>query len=121
VGEGPHYLGLAPAGANAPSISHFGLKVENFNVDRVMKALTDNGLTKAQPNDPGLAGGPMKVRLVDREGTPEIYVGDPDGLIVQLQSPLYCGGSGPLGAICRGLEVSSKKGLLTLREMSHAT
>jgi catechol 2,3-dioxygenase-like lactoylglutathione lyase family enzyme len=86
-----------------------------------MQALTENGLTKAEANDPGLSGGAMKVRLIDRDGTPEIYVGDPDGLVVQLQSAVYCGGSGPLGAVCRGLEVSSKKGLLTLRDMSHAT
>src|SRR5262245_23737207 len=47
VGKGPQYLGLTPAGENAPSISHFGLAIDNFDVNRVMKALTDYGVTKA--------------------------------------------------------------------------
>jgi catechol 2,3-dioxygenase-like lactoylglutathione lyase family enzyme len=121
IGEGPQYLGLIPAAGSPPSISHFGLKVENFNADRVVQALLDNGVTKAAAGDPGLSGGPMKVRVTDRAGTPEIFVGDPDGLVVQLQSPLYCGGTGPLGAVCRDAVVSPKRGLLALREMSHAT
>src|SRR5690348_6938588 len=62
VGTGPQFLGLAPAGSNPPNISHIGLAVEGFNADRVVAALTANGVTKASASDPGLAGGPMKVR-----------------------------------------------------------
>ncbi len=33
-------------------------------------------------------------------GTPEIYFTDPDGLLMQLQDPTYCGGGGYLGSEC---------------------
>jgi hypothetical protein len=36
-----------------------------------------------------------------KEGTPELYLGDPDGIVVQLQDPSYCGGAGVLGNVCR--------------------
>jgi catechol 2,3-dioxygenase-like lactoylglutathione lyase family enzyme len=86
-----------------------------------MKALADQGVTKAAAGDPGLAGGAMKVRMTMRGGTPEIFLGDPDGLVVQLQDASYCGGSGALGAVCQSVEPSPKKGLLAMRDMSHAT
>jgi catechol 2,3-dioxygenase-like lactoylglutathione lyase family enzyme len=121
VGPGPQYLGLTPAGSSPPAIGLFGLKVEGFNADRVMRALVERGMTKAEPGDPGPSGGALKARLVTRSGTPEIYIGDPDGLIAQLQDASYCGGSGPLGAVCRSLEPFSKKSLLAVRDMSHAT
>jgi hypothetical protein len=35
-----------------------------------------------------------------KEGTPELYFTDPDGLQIQLQDVSYCGGSGVLGNIC---------------------
>jgi uncharacterized protein (TIGR00369 family) len=35
-----------------------------------------------------------------KEGTPELYFTDPDGLLVQLQDVKYCGGSGVLGDQC---------------------
>jgi catechol 2,3-dioxygenase-like lactoylglutathione lyase family enzyme len=121
VGPGPQYLGLTPAGSNPPNISHFGLAVDGFNADRVMAALADRGVAKATASDPGLAGGAMKVRMTMRNGTPEIFLGDPDGLVVQLQDASYCGGSGALGAVCQSVEPSPKKGLLAVRDMSHAT
>ena len=34
------------------------------------------------------------------EGTPELYFTDPDGLVMQLQDPSYCGGAGYLGNVC---------------------
>jgi len=121
VGPGPQYLGLTPAGSNPPNISHFGLAVDGFNADRIMQALVDHGVTKAAPSDPGLAGGPMKVRQTMRGNTPEIFVGDPDGLIFQLQDASYCGGSGAMGSVCNAVEPSPKKGLLAVHDMSHAT
>jgi catechol 2,3-dioxygenase-like lactoylglutathione lyase family enzyme len=121
VGNGPQYIGLTPAGSNPPSISHFGLAVDNFNADRVVQALTAHGVTKASASDPGLAGGAMKVRLTMRGSTPEIFLGDPDGLIVQLQDASYCGGTGAMGAVCSAVEPSAKKGLLAVKDMSHAT
>jgi hypothetical protein len=35
-----------------------------------------------------------------KEGTPELYFTDPDGILVQLQDVSYCGGSGVLGTVC---------------------
>jgi catechol 2,3-dioxygenase-like lactoylglutathione lyase family enzyme len=121
VGNGPQYLGLSPAGSNPPSITQFGLAIDNFNADRVVQALLEHGVTKASASDPGPAGGPMKVRQSMRGATPEVFLGDPDGLIVQLQDSSYCGGSGPMGAVCSSVEPSSKKGLLAVKNMSHAT
>jgi len=121
VGNGPQYLGLQPAGSNPPSISHFGLAVDNFNADRVVQALLAHGVTKAAAGDPGLAGGPMKVRQTMRGNTTEVFLGDPDGLIVQLQDASYCGGSGAMGSTCSAVEPSPKKGLLAVKDMSHAT
>ena len=34
------------------------------------------------------------------DGTPELYLGDPDGLVIQLQDTKYCGGAGALGDVC---------------------
>ena len=37
-----------------------------------------------------------------KEGTPELYFTDPDGISIQLQDVKYCGGGGLLGEICKG-------------------
>jgi catechol 2,3-dioxygenase-like lactoylglutathione lyase family enzyme len=121
VGPGPQYLGLTPAGSNPPSITHLGLAVDGFNADRVMQALADHGVAKAAASDPGLAGGAMKARLTMRGNTPEIFLGDPDGLVMQLSDASYCGGSGAMGAVCNAVEPSPKKGLLAVHDMSHST
>jgi hypothetical protein len=65
----------------------------------------------------------MKVRVRMRgpenggakEGTPEIYVTDPDGIQVQLQDPKYGGGAGVLGDVLK-VEPSPKKGLIALED-----
>src|SRR4029077_948862 len=57
-----------------------------------------------------------------KEGTPELYFGDPDGIVVQLQDVSYCGGAGVLGNVCAATpEPSPKKGLLAVRDVSHFT
>src|SRR5258706_139765 len=66
MGNGPQYLALAPAGANPPSITNLGMTVENFNADRIIAVLAQHGVTKADPADPGVSGGPMKVRVRTR-------------------------------------------------------
>src|SRR4030095_5692802 len=70
----------------------------------------------------------MKVRLSRRgpenggaaEGTPELFLGDPDDFVLQIQDSSYAGGAGPLGSVVR-VEESPKKGLLALSDMSHFT
>ena len=36
-----------------------------------------------------------------RDGVPQVYCNDPDGLRVQLQDVSFCGGLGALGNECR--------------------
>ena len=116
VGAGPQFISIAPVTANAtPSINHYCLGIENFAVDRVLAALAAHGVAK------GDATGPMKVAVTMRDGTPDLLFGDPDGIVCQLQDVSYCGGSGPLGNVCRTVEPSPKKGLLVLRDLSHLT
>ncbi|HUR34560.1 MAG TPA: VOC family protein [Vicinamibacterales bacterium] len=128
VGDGPQFIAISPAGSNPVGINHYCLTIDDFNVDRVLKVLADHGITKAEGTGGGLTGGPLKVRVRLRGpesggapgGTPEIYVGDPDGIAVQLQDPRYCGGSGVLGDVCAP-EPAPKPGLLKLREYNHFT
>jgi catechol 2,3-dioxygenase-like lactoylglutathione lyase family enzyme len=94
--------------------------------------LADHGVTPAAPGATGggLGGGPMKARVRMRgpdaggakEGSPEIYFGDPDGIVVQLQDPKYCGGAGLLGESCFATpEPAPTKGLIALRDLNHFT
>jgi catechol 2,3-dioxygenase-like lactoylglutathione lyase family enzyme len=127
MGPGPQYIALTPATA-APSISHLGMAIENFNVDGVLKVLAGHGVTSAEGAEGGLSGGPMRVRVRRRgpeaggakEGTPELFFGDRDGIIVQLQDVKYAGGAGVLGDVVK-VEPSPSKGLLAVKGMSHFT
>src|SRR5213078_3607837 len=51
----------------------------------------------------------------------EFYFRDPDGIVIQLQDPRYCGGAGPLGDVCPRPEPSPKKGLIALGTWNHCT
>jgi catechol 2,3-dioxygenase-like lactoylglutathione lyase family enzyme len=115
VGAGPQFISIASAGSAAPSITHYCLGVEAFNVDRIMAALAEHGVVKSN------AVGPMKAAVTLRDGTPDLLFGDPDGIVCQLQDASYCGGTGPLGNVCKAPEASPKKGLLALRDLSHLT
>jgi len=133
IGTGPQFLGISAAGTATPNINHICLGVEAFNVDRLTAILGQHGITRTDEagnaGGGGLGGGPLKMRVRvrgpetggAREGTPELYFSDPDGVVVQLQDPRYCGGSGPLGNVCPPLEASPKKGLFALRGWSHCT
>jgi catechol 2,3-dioxygenase-like lactoylglutathione lyase family enzyme len=86
VGSGPGFVAVAPVvTGEKPGINHFCLGVERFEAKRIMKALEDNG---------------VNARLVKRDGTPEVFVRDPDNITIQLQDIRYCGGSGELGNVC---------------------
>jgi catechol 2,3-dioxygenase-like lactoylglutathione lyase family enzyme len=124
IGSGPQFLALSAVAANGtPSINHYCVTVEDFNVDRIVKALAQHGVSKADAN------GPMKIRIRMRgpeaggakEGTAELYLGDPDGIVMQLQDPSYCGGAGVLGNVCPAVEPAPGKGLLAVRDLSHFT
>lgn len=124
IGSGPQFLAVSAAAANtAPSITHYCLSVDGFTADRIVKVLTDRGLAKSDEN------GAMKVRVRMRgpdagganEGTPELYFGDPDGIVCQLQDASYCGGAGVLGNACAAPEPAPRAGLLAVRDLSHFT
>ena len=123
MGAGPQFLAIAPVAAGAsPSITHFCLGVEGFNVDRALAALAAHGVTKAN------AIGPMKALIESRgpdqngakDGTTELSFGDPDGIVCQLQDAGYCGGAGAMGNVC-GAPEKAPKGLIALKGYSHLT
>ena len=126
IGAGPQFMAVGAAAAGVtPSITHYCLTVEDFNVDRIVKVLAEHGVAKV---DAAAGNGPMKVRVRMRGpeaggavgGTPELYVGDPDGVVMQLQDPRYGGGAGALGEILK-VEPSLSKGLIALEDYSHFT
>ena len=120
IGDGPHFLALTEAGSRPPHIDHFGLAVENFDVDRVVGILANHDVTSGSGGE-GLSGGSMRVRATTRGDTAELHMGDPNGLVIQLQDPSYCGGSGPLGDRCGSPEPAPTRGSLVLRGISHLT
>lgn len=128
IGRGPQFLALSPTGPGVKShINHFCLTVEDFDVDRVFATLAAHGVTKA--NGGGLSGGAMRARVRMRgpdaggatAGTPEIYFGDPGGVVVQLQAADYCGGAGARGELCAAPEPAPSRGVLTSLDLSHFT
>jgi len=122
IGAGPRFLAIVPAGpGERPSISRFGMGVEQFDVDNILKILAQHGVTPADPaNTTSASGGPMKVRVVTRGNTREMFVGDTAGIVFQLHDVSYCGGGGPLGNMCQP-EPAPTKGLLAVKDMSHFT
>jgi catechol 2,3-dioxygenase-like lactoylglutathione lyase family enzyme len=122
IGAGPRFLAIVPAGpGQKPRISRFGMGVEQFNLDNVVKILAQHGVTpedSASSMNANVAAN--KVRVVTRGATREMFVGDPAGIVFQLHDVSYCGGSGPLGNICRP-EPSPKQGLIAVKDMSHFT
>ena len=119
IGDGPHFLALTEAGSQPPNIARFGLAVEDFDVDRVVRTLAAHDVTRGKGE--GLSGGPRRLRVTRRGETVEIHMGDPNGLVIQLQDSSYCGGGGPLGDRCGTPEPAPARGSIALRGLSHLT
>ena len=117
IGSGPQYMALAAAGPGGkPGIDHFCMAVDGFDSGQILKTLAVHGV--AQSEGPG----PLKAWSRMRGDALEFYVGDPDGIVVQLQHPSYCGGTGLLGDACFATpEPSPRKGLIAVRDLSHFT
>ncbi|HWN48501.1 MAG TPA: VOC family protein [Xanthobacteraceae bacterium] len=114
IGEGTDGI-VFNAAANNPNtisgINHACFTIENFDVERVMAILIDNGLEPIENGIPALIK-PLTCRVRWRQranngggptsplGTPELYFTDPDDIRIQIQDVSYCGGSGRLGQIC---------------------
>ena len=120
IGDRPLFLALTPTGERGPSIARFGMAVEDFDVERVAEVLSESGLVR-DDDGPGAAVGPGRVRVTRRGDTPEVFVGDPNGLVVQLQDRRYCGGNDPLGDVCVSTEAAPARGALTTAGISHLT
>ena len=120
IGEGPRFLALTEAGSGPPRIDHFGIALEDFDVDRIVEILASHGVTQTDGGR-GLSGGAMQVRLTTRGITPEVHMGDVDGLVIQLQDPSYCGGDGLLGNACLNPERPPEGAALQLRDLNHFT
>ena len=116
IGNGPQFAAIGPAGSNPPSIAPtVGVSVENFNADRLAGVLAQHGIT-ARIKKRGPENGGAK------EGTPELFFNDPEGLVIQLTDAKYCGGAGALGEVClANPEPSPKKGLIAVKDLSHFT
>jgi catechol 2,3-dioxygenase-like lactoylglutathione lyase family enzyme len=127
IGSGPQFVALNKVGSNAkPGIHHYCMTVDNFDSERILRTLAAHGVAKTD----AAATEPLKVwvrvRREDaggaKEGTPELYFTDPDGIVVQLQDTTYCGGAGRLGSVCLAKpEPAPRKGLLAVRALSHFT
>jgi len=131
IGAGPQFMFLSPIrGSGKPGFDHFCMTTPNFEVERVMSILAEHGVDKAEGRGGGMTGGPMKVRIRirdektggAREGTPEMYIGDPDGIAVQLQDTTYCGGDGTKGEICLTKPTPPPSaGRIAIKDLSHFT
>ena len=114
IGEGTDGI-VFNAAANNPNaisgINHACFTIENFDTERAMAILIDNGLEPIENGIPALIK-PLTCRVRWRQranngggptsplGTPELYFTDPDNIRIQIQDVSYCGGSGRLGQIC---------------------
>lgn len=124
IGPGPQFMSVSPTVAGEqPSIHTICISAPNFNVDRILGALENLGIARIDAPEAGTPGieNPMKswVRIQDG-GTPELYFSDARGLVIQLQDPTYCGGSGTLGNACTP-EPAPSAGLVALEDLSHFT
>ena len=128
IGSGPRFLALKPAAAGErPSISALGFGVQDFAVDRALKTLAAHGVTEAPATaaQPGPKQALVRTRRQDAggsaDGTRELFVADPSGVVFQLHDVSYCGGSGVQGSTCAAVEPSKQKGLMALKDTSHFT
>lgn len=111
VGDGKQFLMFVGGAAEGPPrnparIHHVSFAVNKFSVDGIFALLQNNGFN-ARPDGQSTAG-PLSyyvsLRMPNRGGaeggTPEVYFTDPDGILLQVQDPSYCGGGGYLGEEC---------------------
>lgn len=124
VGTGPQFIAIGGTPSDNPRISHYCFAMDNFNDTRVVATLAEHGVaatgqsgalqSRVRMRGPEAGGAPT--------GTPELYFGDPDGIVVQLQDSSYCGGAGVLGEVCLATpEPAPAAGLITVREYNHFT
>ena len=128
IGNGPRFIALRQAAAGeSPSISALGFGVQDFSVDRALQTLAAHGITPAPAtaNKPGPKQSLVRTRRQNEGGSPDgtrdLFVADPSGIVFQLHDVSYCGGSGALGNMCPVAEPSPKPGIMALKDTSHFT
>ena len=95
-----------PAAPRAVSINHVCMNMDSFKPDEILTTLESYGIKPrgTSPGPPGPMVSHVTMRMENRggakDGTPELYFTDPDGLLIQLQDVSACGGSGYLGDVC---------------------
>ncbi len=110
VGDGIQFLmyvgGDQQGAPTAPArVDHVCLSIEDFAVDGILAKLEGYGFTAREDasNTPPLVHW-VSMRMPNRGGveggTPEVYFSDPDGIRIQVQDAVYCGGGGYLGDDC---------------------
>ena len=108
VGGGPHFFALKQTANGAkPGYLSFGMTVDDFDAQRLMMTLASLGAIGAQ--------------IVPREGTPELFVPDPDGIKIQLQHVAYGYGSGPRGDVLPPAPRNAQGPALQLKSLNHVT
>jgi catechol 2,3-dioxygenase-like lactoylglutathione lyase family enzyme len=104
IGAGPQYMTM---GQGKPGFGHWCLTVEGFDVDRITQVLALHGVSRTETSEAGPKKAWVRMRGEAnggaREGTPEFYVNDPDGIRLQIQDVRYCGGPGVFGEGCPSL------------------
>jgi catechol 2,3-dioxygenase-like lactoylglutathione lyase family enzyme len=107
IGDGYQFVMYANPrrdAAMATTINHGCFSMRDFGVERVLAALTEEGLAPRGERPLGPRMHYVTLRMPDRGGapggSPELYFTDPDGILLQLQDVSYCGGGGYLGSEC---------------------
>ena len=107
VGGGPHFFSLRAAGNGAkPGYVSFGMTVDDFDPQRLVATLSGLGAAGAE--------------IVPRNGTPELFLPDPDGIRIQLQHAAYGHGSGPRGDVLASSRAAAQP-VFPLKTLNHVT
>ena len=124
IGDGPQFMAIGGNSSDNPRITHYCFAVDNFDDQRLVQILAENGVAATGES----AAMQSRVRMRGPEfggapgGSPELYFGDPEGIVVQLQDSSYCGGAGLQGDDCFAVpEPAPTEGLITVREYNHFT
>jgi catechol 2,3-dioxygenase-like lactoylglutathione lyase family enzyme len=108
VGGGPQFFALTAVRSGAkPGFLSYGMTVEDFDAERVMRTLADHGGTGAQ--------------ITQRGDTPELFILDANGIKVQLQDVAYGHGSGPKGDVFPPAPAPIARPTFQLRTINHVT
>ena len=117
LGEGPAFLLLARAGGTREpgTLDHWGMTVEDFDPDRIVRTLKGLGVVGVERRDRRKSEGGSG------QATPEVFFTDPDGIPVQLQHATYAGGTGVRGNVTRRVPGAATAPPLTVRNINHVT